>query len=131
MKLKPTTTSMKKLKPTVLGKKKVEEKAVQPKRTKKENTLPKDEYQPMFEPIRILVRDDKEKDLKQYIEVSVKRMNDDIGLPYVWISMYQEGDFYTGYLKGKTNYFPLEHLYDIIDSLQDLADECDKRNIVD
>lgn len=111
----------------------------QPKKTmtkkqKQENTLPPDEYKPMFPPLKFLVREtfsskDPSKVIKQYVELSVKRFNDDEALPYVWIQMYQESDFYTGYLKGKTVYFPLEALYEIIDGLTDLSEECDKRGI--
>lgn len=107
-----------------------------PKKTskKKENKLPPDGYRPMFEPTRILVREtpstkDCTKMVKQYLELSVKRYDDDEALPFVWIQMYQESEFYTGYLKGKTVYLPLEMLYDLIDGLNDLSEECDKRHI--
>lgn len=105
-------------------------------RSAKRESLPKDEYKPMFPPIRFLVREepskkDPTKVVKQYLELSVKRYDDDAALPYVWIAMYQESEFYTGYLKGKTTYLPLEMLYDLIDNLTELSEECDKRNIVD
>lgn len=125
-----------KLKPVVRKelKKMVEE---EPKKTRKkgQNTLPSDEYKPMFKPTRILVREtpsskDCTKMVKQYLELSVKRFGeDDENAPMVYVQMYQESDFYTGYLKGKTIYLPLEMLYDFIDSLTDLSEECDKRNI--
>lgn len=111
-----------------------------PQEEKKQRTsnksLPRDEYTPMFKPIRLLVREepskkDPTKVVKQYLELSVKRYDDDAAQPYVWCTMYQESEFYTGYLKGKTIYLPLEMLYDYIDSLTELSDECDKRNIVD
>ena len=108
----------------------------QPKTSrKKENKLPPDIYHPMFPPTRILVREsfsskDPTKVVKQYLELSVKRFDDEEAPPCVWIQMYQESDFYTGYLKGKTVYLPLEMLYDLIDGLSDLSEECDKRNIV-
>lgn len=72
---------------------------------------------------------DTTKVLKQYLELSVKRIDDDNkdeATPYVWIQMYQESEMYTGYLKGKTVYFPLEMLYDVIEGLNDISDECDK-----
>lgn len=102
---------------------------------KKENKLPPDEYSPMFPPIRFLVREapsykDATRSVKQYLELSVKRFGeDDENSPSVYIQMYQESDFYTGYLKGKTVHLPLEMLYDLIDNLSDLSEECDKRNI--
>ena len=107
------------------------------KRTKKENDLPPADYSPMFPPMRFLVREtpstkDATKVVKQYLELSVKRYDDDDeNAPMVYIQMYQESDFYTGYLKGKTVYLPLEMLYDLIDNLSDLSEECDKRNITD
>lgn len=104
------------------------------KKKKQENKLPPDVYHPMFEPIRILVREtpsnkDCTKMVKQYLELTVKRYDDDEALPFVWVQMYQESDFYTGYLKGKTVYLPLEMLYDFIDGLSDLSEECNKRGI--
>ena len=88
----------------------------------------------MFEPKRILVREtpsskDPTKVVKQYLEISVKRYDDDEALPFIWVQMYQESDFYTGYLKGKTVYFPLEMLYDFLDVLNEVDEECDKRHI--
>ena len=113
-----------------------EEKVVPQKKkeSKAKKTLPPDEYRPMFEPIRILVKEvpshkDATKMVRQYLELSVKRFDDDEAMPHVWVQMYQESEFYTGYLKGKTVYLPLEFLYDFIDSLNDLSEECDKRHI--
>lgn len=105
-----------------------------PKKKKTENTLPPDVYEPMFEPIRILVREthsskDPTKAVKQYLEISVKRFDDDEALPFVWVQMYQESEFYTGYMKGKTIYLPLDNLYDFIDALTDISEECEKRGI--
>lgn len=123
-----------KLKPTKKGMKNIECNNQEKKTKSKENKLPPDIYEPIFEPIRFLVREsfsarNPSKSVKQYIEISVKRMNDDEGLPFVWLQMYQESEMYTGYLKGKTIYLPLEMLYDLIDNLNDISEECDKRNI--
>ena len=126
-----------KLKPVIkkeLAPETYEEMVEQKPKKKKANKLPSDEYRPMFEPIRILVRDypsskDVTKRVKQYVEMSVKRFNDDEALPCVFLQMYQESDFYTGYLKGKSVHFPLESLYEILEGLGDLDEECDKRNI--
>ena len=108
--------------------------------TKKErkssvNTLPPDVYKPMFEPIRFLVREtpsskDYTKMVRQYLELSVKRSDDDyVNNPMVYVQMYQESDSYTGYLKGKTVYLPLDMLYDLIENLTELSEECDRRHI--
>ena len=105
------------------------------KKKKTENKLPPDEYKPMLPPKRMLVREtpsnkDATKMVKQYLEISVKRFGeDDENQPMVYIQMYQESDFYTGYLKGKSVHLPIEMLYDLIDSLSDLSDECDEKNI--
>lgn len=109
-------------------------KATPAPKKKQENKLPSDEYKPMFSPTRILVREtfshkDPTKVIKQYFELSVKRFDDEEAPPCVWIQMYQESEFYTGYLKGKTVYLPLEMLYDLIDGLTDLSEECDKLGI--
>lgn len=132
MKFKPTVKGLKNLqtKEEVVEKPKTETK----KENKKENKLPSDSYKPMFEPIRFLVREthshkDPTKVVKQYLELSVKRFDDEEALPFVWLSMYQESEFYTGYLKGKTTHFPLEMLYDVVDHLNELSEECDKRHI--
>lgn len=124
------------LKPTIKAKQNnvPEEK---PKKKKGENKLPSNEYKPLFEPVRLLVKEtpsqkDPTKVVKQYVEVSVKRFGDedDIVNPVcVWISMYQESEFYTGYLKGKSVYFPLEALYEVLDGLNKIDEECDKRGI--
>lgn len=110
-----------------------EQKKEAPKK-KQENKLPPDEYKPMFEPTRFLVREtpsrkDPTKVVKQYIEISVKRFDDDEALPHVWLQMYQESEFYTGYLKGKSVNLPLEMLYDLIGNLNEISEECDKRGI--
>lgn len=133
MKLKPVKKSVTKFKKLPIKVEK-EEPVQKTPRKKKDNKLPPDEYRPMFPPQRIIVRDtpshkDPTKSVKQYLELSVKRFDDDEAKPHVWIQMYQESDFYTGYLKGKTVYLPLDVLYDLIDGLTDLSEECDKRNI--
>ena len=96
-----------------------------PRKSNKKNTLPKEGYTPIFEPHRFLVRETASyKDgstIKQYLEVSVKRIDDDNtdeATPYVWIQMYQESNFYTGYLRGKSVYFPVKALTTLIDILR-------------
>lgn len=127
MRLKPVIK-----KPKVEEPKKEEKK---PRKNGRDNTLPPDTYKPMFKPTRFLVREypsksDPTKIVKHYLELSVKRFGeDDENAPMVYIQMYQESEKYTGYLKGKTVYLPLEMLYDLIDGLTDLSEDCDKRKI--
>ena len=101
------------------------------KKAKAKSKLPSDKYKPMFEPTRLLVKETpKDGDMiKQYIEFKVQRANDEYGLPNVYLQGYQESNRYTGYQKGRTIVFPLESLYEVIDYLNDLSDECDKRHI--
>jgi len=103
----------------------------QEKRQKK--SLGSDEYRPMFPPVRFLVRETPSTKgsgvVKQYIEISVKRFDDDAAMPYLWLQMYQESEIYTGYLKGKSVYLPLEMLGDLIEHIEEVDEECEKRKI--
>lgn len=125
-----------KLKP-VKKKVSVEIEPIQPvkKEKKGKSKLPPAGYTPMFPPVRFLVRKTRNeksgKITKQYLEVSVKRFDDDSARPFVWISMYQESEFYTGYLKGHTSYFPLNQLDTLIEYLQDIGSKCEEMKIQD
>lgn len=96
-----------------------------------------DEYKPMFPPIRFLSREflnSKGDTVKQYLELTVKRFDDDYALPFLWITMYQESPFYTGYLKGKTVYLPLDNFNDLfsnLDNLKKIAEEKELFGIYD
>lgn len=105
-----------------------------PRKSSKDNKLPSDEYKPMLPPKRVLAKEsvsskDPSVTVKQYLEISVKRLNDDAGLPHIFIQMYQESPFYTGYLKGKSIHLAVDSLQDLIDELSDLGEECEKNNI--
>ena len=110
------------------------EEVKEPKKKKSSgNKLPSDSYKPLLPPKRILVREFPQKNStkmgKLYVEISVKRYGEDeVNAPEVYLQMYQETDFYTGYRKGGSH-FPLESLYDIIDLLSELSEECDEHNI--
>ena len=112
----------------------VEEEVREPKKKKSSgNKLPSDQYKPLLPPKRILVREFPQKNTakmgKMYVEISVKRYGEDeVNAPEVYIQMYQESDFYTGYRKGGSH-FPLELLYDIMDLLSELSEECDEHQI--
>ena len=98
--------------------------------------LPPDDYKPIYPPVRFLVREvpsrkDPESLVRQYLEVSVKRSDNDLGLPYLWISMYQESEFYTGYLKGKTTYLPLRHVNDLMEHISDVYEQCEKDGLLE
>ena len=131
MLLKPTKKGLQNLKVETPK----QEETPKKERKSNKNTLPSDSYKPMFEPIRFLVKEtfshkDPTKIVKQYLELSVKRFGeDDENAPMVYIQMYQESEFYTGYLKGKTVYFPVEMFEEVMDKLHDLNEECEKRHI--
>lgn len=104
------------------------------KREKKENKLPPDGYRPMFPPMRFLVREypsfkNPEKLNRDYIEMSVKRFDDDEAPACVFVQMYRESEAYTGYLKGKTVHFPISALGDVLENLESVSDKCEELNI--
>ena len=110
------------------------EEVKEPKKKKSSgNKLPSDSYKPLLPPKRILVREFPQKNTakmgKLYVEISVNRYREDeVNAPEVYLQMYQETDFYTGYRKGGSH-FPLESLYDIMDLLSELSEECDEHHI--
>jgi hypothetical protein len=102
------------------------------KNTDRGKRLAPDVYLPMFEPKRFLIRETPNKTggfNKTFLEMAVKRFDDDEAMPNVFINMYMESERYTGYLKGKSVYFPLEMLYDVLENLEEVSRECDKRKI--
>lgn len=91
----------------------------------KENKLPPDTYPELTESKRILVR--QADNFRQYLDVSVKRFeNDDENPIMVHIAMYQESERYTGFLKGKSVYLPIESLADLVDTLSDVCEEIEE-----
>lgn len=112
-----------------------EEPTPKTRRKKSENTLPSDEYKPIYPPVRFLVSDkpshkDETKRVKHYLEVSVKRTNDEVALPMCYISTYQESDFYTGYLKGKNISLPVTEIASLIETLSEVEEQCDKDGLM-
>lgn len=97
-----------------------------PEKTKKEEVkktskLPSDEYKDEIEPREI------ELDENGKLVISVKR-GGDYGLPCVDIRYFATTERYTGFTKKGVN-FPLELLYDLVDILREVSDECDERGI--
>ena len=104
-------------------------------RKKSKNTLPSDEYKPLFEPYRFLVSDkpshkDPTKGVKHYLEVKAVRSNDDEGLPMCQVSTYQEAEFYTGYLKGKSITLPITEIASLVEALSDLENQCEDAGLM-
>lgn len=95
---------------------------------KSENKLPPDEYPELVQK-KILVR--QADNFRQYLEISVKRYENDEENPYMCqITMAQESERYTGRLKGKTIYLPIESVMDLIDTLSEVLDECEEKDII-
>lgn len=96
--------------------------------------LASDEYKPMFEPIRIFVREypsykNPEKKIRDYVEFSIKRFDDDEAMAMCFCTMYRESELYTGYLKGKTIHFPIGKLADVEEVLSQLEEKCAEEGI--
>lgn len=84
--------------------------------------------EPEAEVIKEMLVKDNGKGYKEYLEVSVKRFGEE-GLPYVHFSTRVESEMYNGYKKGKHISFPLEFLYDFLDIMNEVDEECDKKHI--
>ena len=59
--------------------------------------------------------------------ISVKR-GGDYGLPHVDIRHYATTERFTGFTKKGVN-FPLEFLYELMDLLHEVSDECDRKGL--
>ena len=92
-----------------------------PKRKSHKNELPPDTYRDEIEPKRINI--DEGIDLV----FSVKR-GGEYGLPRVDIRQYVKTENYEGFTKKGVN-FSLEYLYDIIDILNDVSEECSEKGL--
>ena len=96
------------------------------KSNKKSTTTTTTEYEAEVKK-EMLVKDNG-KGYKEFLEVSVKRFGDE-GLPYVHLSTRVESEVYNGYKKGKHISFPLEFLYDFLDLMNEVDEECDNKHI--
>lgn len=91
------------------------------KKSKKTETLPPDDYKDEIPP-RELVLDETGK-----LVISVKR-GGDFGLPHVDIRHFVTTERFTGFTRKGVN-FPLEFLYELMDLLQQVSDECDRKGL--
>lgn len=91
------------------------------KEEKKYRELPPDEYKDEIEPREI------ELDETGKLVISVKRSGE-FGLPHVDIRHYVTTDRFTGFTKKGIN-FPLEFLYELLDLLHEVSDECDRKSL--
>ena len=98
------------------------EKAPEPvKEEKQARVLPPDEYKDEIEPKEMYV------DETGKLVISVKR-GGDYGLPHVDIRHFVTTERYTGFTKKGIN-FPLEFLYELIDLLNEVSEECDRKGL--
>lgn len=109
-----------KIKRTFVEEKPVEVKKEE-KKSKKTDNLPPDEYKDEIEPKEIVL------DENGKLIVSVKR-GGDYGLPHVDIRHYVTTERFTGFTKKGVN-FPLELLYEILDVLKEVSDECEEKGL--
>ena len=91
------------------------------KSEKTERQLPPDEYKDEIEPKEIVL------DETGKLVISVKR-GGDYGLPHVDIRHYVTTERFTGFTKKGVN-FPLEFLLELMDLLQEVSDECDRKGL--
>lgn len=91
------------------------------KKEKKVEKLPPDDYKDEIEPKEIVL------DETGKLVISVKR-GGDYGLPHVDIRHFVTTERFTGFTKKGIN-FPLEFLYELMDLLKDVSDECDRKGL--
>ena len=107
-----------KIKRTPIVEEKPEVKKVE-KKSKKTENLPPDEYKDEISPKEIVL------DENGKLVISVKR-GGDYGLPHVDIRHFVTTERFTGFTKKGVN-FPLEFLYELLDLLKDVSDECEEK----
>lgn len=98
-----------------------EQKKTVGKTSKSEGRLPSDEYEDEIEPKEIVL------DENGKLIISVKR-GGEYGLPCVDIRHYVTTERFTGFTKKGVN-FPLELLLELIDTLREVSDECDRKGL--
>ena len=98
-----------------------EQKKTVEKTSKSEGSLPSDEYKDEIEPKEIVL------DENGKLVISVKR-GGEYGLPCVDIRYYVTTERFTGFTRKGVN-FPLELLLELIDTLREVSEECEKKGL--
>ena len=98
-----------------------EQKKTVEKTSKSEGSLPSDEYKDEIEPKEIVL------DENGKLVISVKR-GGEYGLPCVDIRYYVTTERFTGFTRKGVN-FPLELLLELVDTLREVSDECDRKGL--
>ena len=97
------------------------QKAVETPKPAKKEKMPPDTYQDII-PAKSMFIDE-----NRTFVISVKRAGE-LGLPCVDIRQYQTTEAYTGYTKKGVN-FPTELLPELIEMLNSVNDECEKKGV--
>ena len=98
-----------------------EQKKTVEKTSKSEGRLPSDEYKDEIEPKEIVL------DENGKLVISVKR-GGEYGLLCVDIRHYVTTERFTGFTRKGVN-FPLELLLELVDTLREVSDECDRKGL--
>ena len=98
-----------------------EQKKTVEKTSKSGGRLPSDEYKDEIEPKEIVL------DENGKLVISVKR-GGEYGLPCVDIRHYVTTERFTGFTRKGVN-FPLELLLELVDTLREVSDECDRKGL--
>lgn len=98
-----------------------EQKKTGKKTSKSEGRLPSDEYEDEIEPKEIVL------DENGKLVISVKR-GGEYGLPCVDIRHYVTTNRFTGFTRKGVN-FPLELLLELVYTLREVSDECEKKGL--
>ncbi|MBR5199696.1 MAG: hypothetical protein IKW20_07720 [Bacteroidales bacterium] len=97
------------------------EKTPEPKVEKKKVTFDDEDYEDEIPPKELPI------DETGKLVISVKR-GGEYGLPHVDIRHYVTSERFTGFTKKGIN-FPLEFLFELMDLLRDVSDECDRKGL--
>ena len=112
------------------------EDTVQKRKPKEKSGLSKysDEYRPLTDSVKFVTRQFETvhgSPCRDHLEVSVKRLggNDEENPVCVFLQMFKESERYTGPAKGRTVYFPVEHIGEVIRALQSQLEQCGEQGL--
>ena len=66
--------------------------------------------------------------VNQVLNISVRRLNEDVGLPHVWLLVKHESLNYRGFIKDVIH-FPLSELDNVIQILTDIKEKAEERDL--
>ena len=107
-----------------------------PKKSNRDNGLSEysDQYRPLTESSKFQTRQFETVNgspCRDHLEVSVKRLggNDEENPVCVFLQMWKESERYTGPAKGRTVYFPVEHIDEFVEALLKQKEQCEKQGL--